>query len=108
VDYHPEQILRGHLKSVYKVIQLNDSHICSAGEDKSIKIWSPESLWTQGQCDKTLREHTGTITSLIQLRDGRVCSGSEDKSLKVCYILIYSPIHLFIYIFIYLSIYLSI
>jgi WD40 repeat protein len=53
---------------VISVCVMNDGRVVSGSNDKTIKIWNPES----GECDITLTGHTSEVTSVCVMNDGRV------------------------------------
>jgi WD40 repeat protein len=70
--------LEGHTGSVKALIHLNMSHIASASEDKTIKIWNYEN----GALVKTLMGHSDTVTGLVLLNDGILVSISADRTMR--------------------------
>jgi len=76
---HKSVLLKGHTSSVRFVTQLSHGRVCSASEDKTIRIFNVQT----GECESVLSGHTGPVSGVVQLVDGRICSGSYDKQLII-------------------------
>ena len=102
---HKSVLLKGHTASVRFVTQLSHGRVCSASEDKTLRIWNTQT----GECESVLAGHSGPVSGVrppiqhsfpklasypfhliplpqpqvIQLLDGRICSGSYDKQLII-------------------------
>ena len=74
-----KMILRGHDRTIRRLIQLSDGRVISGSQDKTLRIWNIET----GECERVLRGHRETVSCLLKLSDGRVISGSEDKTLRI-------------------------
>ena len=63
-EYKLIHTLKGHTKSVLKVIEMFDGKLCSCSSDKTIKIWDENY-----QCIQTLTGHIGGVRSIIEMND---------------------------------------
>ena len=60
---------------------MDETHICSASKDKTLRIWDLVSQTTE----KVLTGHTDYVRCLLYLPDGRILSGSDDKTMRIWY-----------------------
>jgi WD40 repeat protein len=76
-------VLRGHTKFVTDVVELADSRIASASEDRTIRVWSLAEDGTADGKPDVLSGHTDAVRCLVALKDGRLASGSRDKTVRI-------------------------
>ena len=79
-------VLRGHTKFVTDVVELADSRIASASEDRTIRVWSLAEDGTADGKPDVLSGHTDAVRCLVALQDGRLASGSRDKTVRIWYL----------------------
>ena len=61
------------------LVELSNGKIASGSEDRTIKIWDPNT----GKSLHTLEGHTGVDDSIIELSDGKIASCSMDNTIKI-------------------------
>ncbi len=73
------QTLEGHTDWVEGVAGLPDGRVVSASDDRTLRVWDPDT----GETLQTLEGHTDRVTGVAGLPDGRVVSASDDRTLRV-------------------------
>ena len=71
--------LRGHSRSVRRVVQMSEHFLCSASLDGALKLWN---LRTR-HCEGTLEGHEGEVLDVTRLTDGRILSASKDETSRI-------------------------
>ena len=81
-DYQLIHTLKGHTRTVTKVIELEDGRICSCSSlDKTIRIWDNS---TYKFITTITTGHTVGIESIIEMNDSTISVGNDkDKTLRI-------------------------
>lgn len=73
-NYELIHILKGHIDTVEKVIELEDGRLCSCSRDKKIRIWN-----NTYQCILALHGHNNNVLCIIEVNDYIVSVGEQMK-----------------------------
>ncbi|CDK27120.1 unnamed protein product [Kuraishia capsulata CBS 1993] len=73
-----ETVLRGHESFVYSLALLPDGNIVSCGEDRTVRIWTP-----QGVCVQVLTLPSISVWDVTVQSNGDIVSGSSDGIVRV-------------------------
>jgi len=71
--------LKGHIKSVFTMIQLHDGKLISGSADKTIKIWDIKEY----RCIININNIENSITKLIEIRMNVLMSCSRNGEIRV-------------------------
>eukprot|EP00823_Brevimastigomonas_motovehiculus_P006834 TRINITY_DN57_c3_g3_i1.p1 TRINITY_DN57_c3_g3~~TRINITY_DN57_c3_g3_i1.p1 ORF type:complete len:394 (-),score=122.28 TRINITY_DN57_c3_g3_i1:212-1216(-) len=75
-----DQTASEHKSFVFDVCMIDDDRICSASDDKSLKIWNIKT----NTCVQTLTGHKGAVRTCVYLSKlDCIASGSDDRSIRL-------------------------
>ena len=76
--------IRGHKDSVYDVIQLKNSYLCSCSGDRTVKIWKVDyTIDKSFKCIQTLLGHSKPVFAICEYKQGQIASASGDNLIKL-------------------------
>lgn len=82
--YEKVLTIRGHKDSVYNVIQLKNSYLCSCSGDKTVKIWKVDyTIEKSFKCVQTLLGHSKPVFTICEYKEGQIASASGDHLIKL-------------------------
>lgn len=77
------KVLPAHNFVIYDIVKLNDKNFATVSRDKSIKIWSKNSLEVLLKIDAHKNGHHHSVNNIIALDERRFVTCSDDKTIRV-------------------------
>lgn len=77
-----EKSIPAHNYAIYDILFLNEKSFVTLSRDKSIKIWSKETLSVLQKIDAKSKGHKHSVNSIVKLDDSSFATASDDKTIN--------------------------